>query len=99
MLSLVRFHRALAPHTTPPMISPGMNKFLSFVALVAVVPLLALYALLMYISTPSPTGGMEPTMTMVAYIALTIIFTALTIVVLNFSRQLSRQAKGAYVTP
>lgn len=81
------------------MISPGMNRFLSFVALVAVVPLLGLYALLMYISTPSPQGGMEPTVTMVCYIALTIIFSALTIVVLNFSAQLRRQANGVYVTP
>ena len=81
------------------MLSPGMNRLLSFAALASVIPLLALYALLMYISTPTPTGGMEPTMAMVCYIALTIIFAALTIVVVNFSLQLSRQARGKYITP
>lgn len=81
------------------MISPGMNRFLSLVAMAAVIPLLGLYGLLMYISTPTPDGGMEPTMAMVCYIAFTIIFTALTIVVVNFSIQLSRQAKGITTTP
>lgn len=81
------------------MLSPGMNRLLSLVALAAVIPLLALYGLLMYISTPTPDGGMEPTMAMVCYIALTIIFSALTIVVVNFSLQLSRQSKGKYITP
>jgi hypothetical protein len=33
------------------------------------------------------------------YIAMTIIFSALITVALNFSRQLSRQAKGQYTTP
>lgn len=81
------------------MLSPGMNRLLSFAAFAAVLPLIGLYALLMYISTPSPEGGMEPTMTMVCYIALTIIFGALSIVVVNFGLQLSRQAKGNYITP
>ena len=81
------------------MLSPGMNRFLSLVAYAAVLPLLGLYALLMYISTPAPWGGIEPTMTMVCYIALTIIFGALSIVVVNFGLQLSRQASGKYITP
>lgn len=81
------------------MLSPGTNRLLSFVALAAVLPLLALYGLLMYISTPSADGGMEPTTTMVSYIALTIIFSALIIVALNFSGQLRRQASGKYITP
>jgi hypothetical protein len=81
------------------MLSPGMNRLLSFAALAAVIPLLGLYGLLMYISTPTPDGGMEPTTSMVCYIALTIIFSALTIVVVNFSLQLNRQAKGKYITP
>ncbi len=81
------------------MLSPGTNRFLSMVAFAAVLPLLALYALLMYISTPSPTGGMEPTMAMVCYVALTCIFGTLGTVVVNFGRQLSQQAKGQYSTP
>lgn len=81
------------------MLSPGMNRLLSFAALAAVIPLLALYGLLMYISVPTPDGGMEPTMAMVCYISLTIIFAALTIVVVNFALQLGRQAKGKYITP
>lgn len=81
------------------MLSPGMNRFLSLVAFAAVIPLLSLYALLMYISTPTPHGGMEPTMTMVCYIALTIIFGALSIVVINFALQFNRQANGKYITP
>lgn len=81
------------------MLSPGMNRLLSLAALAAILPLLALYGLLMYISVPTPTGGMESTMTMVCYIALTIIFSALIIVLVNFSLQLGRQAKGRYITP
>lgn len=81
------------------MLSPGMNRFLSLVAFAAVIPLLALYGLLMSISVPSPHGGMEPTMAMVCYIALTIIFGALTTVVINFALQFNRQAKGKYITP
>lgn len=81
------------------MLSPGMNRFLSLVAFAAVLPLLGLYALLMTISTPASWGGMEPTMTMVCYIALTIIFGALSIVVVNFGIQLGRQAKGITTTP
>jgi ABC-type cobalamin transport system permease subunit len=42
---------------------------------------------------------MEPTVALVVYIAMTIIFSALITVALNFSRQLSRQAKGQYTTP
>jgi hypothetical protein len=81
------------------MISPGMNRFLSLVAFAAVIPLLGLYGLLMMISTPSSWGGMEPTMTMVCYIALTMIFGALSIVAINFGIQLNRQAKGITLTP
>lgn len=81
------------------MLSPGMNRFLSLVAFAAVLPLLGLYGLLMYISTPASWGGMEPTMTMVCYIALTIIFSALSIVVVNFGLQLRREASGKYITP
>ncbi|WP_396220170.1 hypothetical protein [Gemmatimonas sp.] len=81
------------------MIAPKTNRLLSLVAAAAVLPLLGLYALLMYIATPSPTGGMEPTVTTICYIAFTVIFSALIIVALNFSRQLSREAKGVYLTP
>lgn len=81
------------------MLSPGMNRFLSILAFLAVLPLLGLYALLMTISTPASWGGMEPTMTMVCYIALTVIFGALSIVAINFGLQLSRQAKGITTTP
>ncbi|MEO7363709.1 MAG: hypothetical protein ABI120_25485 [Gemmatimonadaceae bacterium] len=81
------------------MLSPGMNRFLSLVAFAALIPLLALYGLLMYISLPSPHGGMEPTMAMVCYIALTTIFGALSIVAINFALQLKRQANGKFITP
>lgn len=81
------------------MISPGMNRLLSLVFAAAVIPLLALYALLIKMATPGPTGGMEPTVATICYVAFTFIFGALIIVSLNFSRQLSRQAKGDYPTP
>ena len=79
--------------------TPAMNRFLSFVMLLAVIPLLGVYALLMKISIPSREGGMEPTMALVCYIAFTIIFGALTIVVVNFSLQLRSEAKGITTTP
>ncbi|MFY7921244.1 MAG: hypothetical protein ACOVSI_02420 [Gemmatimonas sp.] len=53
----------------------------------------------MYISTPSPMGGMEPTVTTVCYVAFTFLFGALITVALNFSSQLGRQAKGQITTP
>ncbi|WP_353267376.1 hypothetical protein [Gemmatimonas sp.] len=81
------------------MLSPSTNRLLSLVAAGAVLPLLGLYGLLMYISTPSPTGGMEPTVTTVCYVALTFLFGALITVALNFSSQLGRQAKGQITTP
>ena len=81
------------------MIAPKTNRLLCLVAAAAVLPLLGLYGLLMYIATPSPTGGMEPTVTTICYIAFTFIFSALIIVALNFSKQLAREAKGVFLTP
>ena len=81
------------------MLTPGMNRLLSLVFAAAVLPLLGLYALVMKISSPGPGGGMEPTVSMICYVAFTFIFGALIIVSVNFSRQLARQAKGDYPTP
>ena len=81
------------------MYSPTVLRLLSLAFAAAVIPLLALYGLLMYVSTPTPERGMEPTVTMICYFAFTIIFAALIVVVLNFSRQLSREAKGLRTTP
>ncbi len=81
------------------MIASKTNSLLSLVAAAAVLPLLGLYGLLMYIATPSPTGGMEPTVTTICYIAFTVIFSALIVIALNFSKQLSREAKGVYLAP
>jgi len=81
------------------MISAKTNRLLSLVAAAAVLPLLGLYGLLMYIATPTPEGGMEPTVTMNCYFAFTIIFAVLITVALSFSRQLSRQARGELQTP
>ena len=89
----------LVPLNARQMLTPGMNRLLSLVFAAAVLPLLGLYALLISISTPSSTGGMEPTVTTICYIAFTFIFGALIIVSINFSRQLSRQAKGQLETP
>ncbi len=81
------------------MLKPKTNRLFSLVAAAAVLPLLGLYGLLMYIATPSREGGMEPTVTTICYFAFTIIFAALITVALNFSRQLSREAKGDLQTP
>ena len=82
-----------------PMLAPKYARLLSFALAAAVLPLLALYVLLMKISTPTAIGGMEPTTTMICYVALTFIFGALIIVALNFASQLRREAKGEYQTP
>ncbi len=79
--------------------SPSLLRLLSLVFLVAALPLIGLYGLMLMISTPNATGGMEPIMATVCYVAFTGIFGALTVVVLNFSRQLAREAKGEYTTP
>jgi hypothetical protein len=81
------------------MLPPKVLRLLSLLFAAAVLPLLGLYALLMYASMPTVTGGMEPTVATICYIAFTTIFTALIIVVINFSRQLSREAKGIHTTP
>lgn len=67
--------------------------------LAAVLPLAGLYALLITISIPNATGGLEPIMSMICYIALTCIFGALITVVVSFSRQLGREAKGQHQLP
>ncbi len=81
------------------MIPPKILRLLSLVFAATVLPLLGLYGLLMYVSTPTREGGMEPTVTTICYFAFTIIFAALIIVCLNFSRQLSREANGIRTTP
>ncbi len=81
------------------MITPKTAKLLSFVFMAAVLPLLALYGLMMSISMPGPDSGMEPTTATVAYVAFTVLFSALIIVCVNFSRQLAAHAKGVRVTP
>jgi hypothetical protein len=79
--------------------SPSTLRLLSLVAMGAVLPLLGLYGLLLTISTPNATGGMEPIVATVCYTAFTCIFGALITVAINFSRQLSREAKGEYQLP
>ena len=81
------------------MIAPKTNRLLSVLFAFAVLPLLGLYALLMKTAMPNATGGMEPTVAAMSYIAFTVITAALVVVFLNFSRQLARQAKGEYQTP
>jgi hypothetical protein len=79
--------------------TPQTNRLLSLVLAAAAVPLLALYVILMRAATPTPTGGMEPTVATICYIAFTVVFGALITVVLNFSRQLARQSRGEFTTP
>ena len=81
------------------MIAPKTNRLLSLAFAGAVLPLLGLCALLVKVVMPIATGGMEPTVAMICYIAFTVITAALVIVCLNFSRQLARQARGEYQTP
>lgn len=81
------------------MLSPAANRLLSLVAAAAVLPLLALYALVIKMAMPSATGGMEPTVATICYVAFTVLIGSMIIIALNFSRQLSRQAKGQFETP
>ncbi len=81
------------------MLSSSAARLLSFVFLAVVPVLLGLYGVLIMAATPNADGGMEPTVATVCYIAFTVLFTALITVVVNFSRQLSREAKGIRQTP
>ena len=81
------------------MLPPKILRLLSLVFMAAVLPMLALYALLIKAVTPSADGGMEPASSMVSYFAFTFLFGALIIVAINFSRQLAREAKGERQLP
>ena len=82
------------------MLAPKTARLLSLAAAVAVLPLLGLYGLLIKISSDVPLeSGMEPTVTLVCRIAFTFLFGALLTVAVNFSMQLSREAKGERQTP
>lgn len=79
--------------------SPKILRLLSLVLLVAVLPMLALFALLIKVVMPTSDSGMEPAVAMVSYVAFTVLFGALIIVAINFSRQLMRESKGERQTP
>jgi hypothetical protein len=79
--------------------SPSVLRLLSLVIGGAALPLFGLYALLISISIPNATGGMEPIMATICYTAFTCIFGALITVAINFSLQLSREAKGVHRLP
>lgn len=81
------------------MLSPNAARLLSVLLMAAVLPLLGLYGLLMKAVMPSADGGMEPTVATVCYVAFTVLFSALIIVAVNFSRQLARESKGIRQTP
>jgi hypothetical protein len=74
--------------------SPSASRLLGLVCYAAVLPLLGLFVLLQYIATPTPTGGMEPTVTLICRIAFTVITFALCTVFVNFGNQLTFTAKG-----
>lgn len=82
------------------MLAPKTARLLSLVFAAAALPLLGLYGLLIKISSPvAGESGMEPTVSTICYIAFTVLFGALITVVLNFSRQLSRESRGERQTP
>lgn len=81
------------------MLTPKIARLLSMVAAAAVLPLLGLYAVLMMAARPTADGGMEPTVATVSFIALTVLFSALIIIAVNFSLQLARESKGKRETP
>jgi len=81
------------------MLPPKILRLLSLVFMAAVLPMLALYALLIMVAMPSADSGMEPASSMVSYFAFTLLFGALIIVAVNFSRQLSRESKGERQLP
>lgn len=81
------------------MLSPSAARLLSVALLAAVPALLGLYGLLMMVATPNADGGIEQTSALVCYVAFTTLFAAMLIIAVNFSLQLSREAKGVRQTP
>ena len=81
------------------MLSPKILRLLSLVFMAAVLPLLGLFALGVKIAMPNADGGMEPTVAMICYVAFAALVFALVVVVVNFSLQLAREAKGERQTP
>jgi hypothetical protein len=80
-----------------PRLSPRTARFAALQALVGALGVLALYLLGLYITRPNGTGdsgGLDPTNTMICWIAFTGIAVALIYVHVNLARQLFGESKG-----
>ena len=73
--------------------NPRFQRLAGFGALGVAVPLLALYALLAYISTPSATGGIDWTNATIVYIGVGMVVLALIAVHVVLGRQLLAGAR------
>ena len=74
---------------------PKIARLAGFGAFGACAGLLALYALLVFITRPAARGGIDPINAAVAWIALGGLFAALIVVHVAIGRQLLRLAEGA----
>jgi hypothetical protein len=74
---------------------PKIARFAGLGAFGACAGLVALYLLLAWVARPTRTGGIEPTLSWVTWIALAGVFAALIIVHVAIGRQLLRLAQGA----
>jgi hypothetical protein len=74
--------------------SSGANRFYGILCFAALLPIAGIYVTLFMASTPSPTGGIDPTSALIAKIAATVICGALAVVCVNFGRQFMFTAAG-----
>jgi hypothetical protein len=74
--------------------SPGANRFYGLLFFAAVPLIGVLYGALFTASSPSPTGGIDPTSALIAKMAATVICGALAVVCINFARQFMFTASG-----
>jgi ABC-type Fe3+-siderophore transport system permease subunit len=74
--------------------SPGANRLYGLLFFAALLPIAAIFVTLFIASSPSPTGGIDPTSALIAKMAATVICGALAVICVNFARQFMFTASG-----
>lgn len=81
------------------MITPKVARLLGLGAIAAILPILALVALMFWVARPTPTSGLDWVHALLSCMAIGVIGVAICIVQFNFGRQLLAAARGEHPAP